>query len=83
MNRPKLKREDLQLGMMVTREQLDDIYDTWIFLVKEKRGDSLGRIAFIGDKTNAESDKVLNTGRPVTPIYNDSMLCGGDISYDE
>ena len=36
MSDKKYKLEDLKLGMVVSAEQLSEIYDTWIILTKPK-----------------------------------------------
>ena len=46
-NLRKLKLSDLQIGMHVKKEQLSEIYDTWIILVK-KKNDNDYKIGFVG-----------------------------------
>lgn len=71
MTDKKYKLEELKIGMRVTPEQLSEIYDTWIFLIKDNKED-LGEIAFIGKEPNADSDKLFKRKGYITPIYNDS-----------
>ena len=78
----KLALSDLKIGMEVTREQLSDIYDTWIILIKKEKN-SPYKIGFIGKETNAESQKLFNKGNIICPVYNDSLEAEGDIYFDE
>lgn len=79
----RLTLNDLYIGMeIIDKEQLSNIYDTWIFLVK-RIGEKNYRIGFIGKETNVESDKLLTEGVKVCPVYNDSVELEGDIYYEE
>ena len=79
----KFHLEDLYIGMKIQdKEQLSDIYDTWIILVKSKDSD-VYTIRFIGKETTAESDKLFTQDNVVCPVYNDSMELEGDIYYEE
>ena len=78
----KLKIDDLYIGMEIKdKNQLSDIYDTWILLVKDKQTDAY-TVKFIGKETNAESDKLFAQGNVVCPVYNDSLELEGDIYCD-
>ena len=79
----KFNLEDLYIGMKIQdKEQLSDIYDTWIMLVKSSDSDGY-TIRFIGGETNAESDKLFTQDNVVCPVYNDSLEQEGDIYYEE
>lgn len=79
----KLTLDDLFIGMEIQdKKQLSNIYDTWIFLIKEKGKDSY-EIGFIGDRTNKESDSLFSRGVNICPVYNDSSEIEGDIYYEE
>ncbi len=79
----KYTREELYKGMKIKdKKQLSNIYDTWIFLIKEKGKDSY-EIGFIGDRTNKESDSLFSRGVNICPVYNDSSEIEGDIYYEE
>ena len=79
----KFTLEDLYIGMEIKdKNQLSDIYDTWIMLVKSSDSD-VYTVRFIGKETNAESDKLFAQGNVVCPVYNDSMELEGDIYYEE
>lgn len=69
----KLTIKDLYIGMEIKdKNQLSNIYDMWILLVKNKDSDGY-TVQFIGQKTNAESDKLYAQGNVVCPVYNDSL----------
>ncbi|MBQ9627567.1 MAG: hypothetical protein IJR40_10385, partial [Treponema sp.] len=55
---PKYKISDISKGMKVYKEQLSEIFDTWIILYRPKDSDMQedGIIGFIGAEPNAESD---------------------------
>ncbi len=75
----KFTLEDLYIGMEVKdKDQLSDIYDTWIMLVKSNGAD-VYTVGFIGKETNAESDKLFAQGNIVCPVYNDSTELEEDI----
>ena len=79
----KFTLEDLYIGMEIKdKDQLSDIYDIWIILVKSS-GSDVYTVRFIGKETNAESDKLFAQGNVVCPVYNDSMELEGDIYYEE
>ncbi len=79
----KFNLEDLYIGMEIQdKDQLSDIYDTWIILVKSN-GSDVYTIRFIGKETNTESDKLFTQGNVVCPVYNDRMELEGDIYYEE
>lgn len=86
MNTKKYKLEDLRLGMVVSVEQLNEIYDTWIMLVQPKGSNyelTEGIVSFIGKEPTAESDKLFNQGNVVIPVFNDSLEAEEDIYYEE
>ncbi len=79
----RLTINDLYIGMEIKdKSQLSDIYDMWIFLVKNKNSDGY-TVQFIGQETNAESDKLFTQGNVVCPVYNDSLELEGDMYYGE
>lgn len=79
----KLTINDLYIGMQIkNKNQLSNIYDMWILLVKNRDSDGY-TVRFIGSETNAESDKLYAQGNVVCPVYNDSLELEGDIYYEE
>lgn len=79
----KFTLDDLHLGMEINdKEQLSNIYDTWIFLIKNK-GAKNYKIGFIGKETNEESDKLFTQGVSICPVFNDSAELEGDMYYEE
>lgn len=71
----KLNLEDLHIGMFVEKEQLTDIYDTWVILTKRSEHDRY-RISYIGAALTDEVSKLYadETIKIVCPVFNDSML---------
>lgn len=79
----KLTLDDISVGMEIdNKEQLSNIYDTWIFLVKDQRTKKY-KIGFIGKEANEESDKLFMQGVSICPVYNDSTELEGDMYYEE
>lgn len=80
MNDRKYRLEDLKLGMVVSAEQLSEIYDTWIILTKPKNSNykyGEGVVSFIGKEGNSESEKLYNGKNIIIPIFNDSTELNG------
>lgn len=79
----RMELKDLYIGMEIKdKDQLNNIYDTWILLIKNKNSDAY-TIGFIGSETNEESDKLFTKDNVICPVYNDSMELEGDIYYEE
>ena len=52
----KLTLSDLSIGMKIKdKSQLSNIYDTWVFLIKDTSDDGY-TIGYIGKETNIEND---------------------------
>lgn len=86
MSNKKYKLEDLKLGMVVSAEQLSEIYDTWIILAKPKNSNykhGEGVISFIGKEANSESEKLYNGKNIIIPVFNDSTELNEDMYYEE
>jgi hypothetical protein len=79
-----LTLDDIKVGMRVFKEQLANIYDTWIIIYKPKnlQMEEDGIIGFIGKETNEESAALYTQNNIITPVYNDSTDLEGDI-YEE
>lgn len=78
----KLTINDLYIGMEIKdKNQLSNIYDMWILLVKNKNSDGY-TVQFIGKETNAESDKLFAQENVVCPVYNDGLILERDIYYE-
>ena len=78
----KLALSDLSIGMRIKdKSQLSNIYDTWVFLIKDMSDDGY-TIGYIGKETNSESDELFERGRKICPVYNDSAELAGDIYYE-
>ncbi len=78
----KLTINDLYIGMEIKdKNQLSNIYDMWILLVKNRDSDGY-TVQFIGHETNAESDKLYAQGNIVCPVYNDSLELEQNACYE-
>lgn len=85
MNTEKqLSLEDLKIGMAVNKDQLSNIYDTWIIIYRPKgqQMEKDGYIGFIGKETNEQSALLYTSDNIITPVFNDSMDLNDDI-YEE
>ncbi len=85
MNTEKqLSLEDLKIGMAVNKDQLSNIYDTWIIIYRPKgqQMEKDGYIGFIGKETNEQSALLYTSDNIITPVFNDSMDLEDDI-YEE
>lgn len=80
----RLCLEDIRIGMKVYKEQLSNIYDTWIIIYKPKNVEMEedGIIGFIGKETNGEAAALYTSNNIITPVYNDSIYLDADI-YEE
>lgn len=59
------------------------IYDTWILVEESHVGATNGIIRFIGKQSNHKSQAILEEGKPMGCIYNDSTLLDEDVCFDE
>ena len=79
----KLTLSDLQIGMVVTFDQLTDIYDTWILCTVDDTSKPFGTIQYFGNNQDDEKYKrVFGMGKAIAPIYNSSELLNGEVTYD-
>lgn len=80
----KYKLSDISVGMSISdKDQLSEIYDKVIILTKETV-DSDYKIAFIGDESTEESDKIMEKADyAVCPVFNSSIDIEGDTYYEE
>jgi hypothetical protein len=79
----KLTLNNIYEGMMVTVEQLSNIYNTYMIVQFENSQDTQGKLVFIGDKQTEEYDKWFKQKKPITPIYNDKDELEDMSVYDE
>lgn len=82
----KYSLSEIKKGMKVRKEQLSNIYDTWIILYRPKQeamDDGEMLIGYIGKELSEESAALYNSENIITPVYNDSMDLEGDIFYEE
>lgn len=74
---------ELKEGMKIaSKEQLDNIYDTWIILVRKPEEEEY-TIGFIGKETNSRSDSLYSPENIICPVFHDSIDAEGDIYYEE
>ena len=82
----KYNLSEIKKGMRVHKEQLSNIYDTWIILYRPKNEvmeDGEMIIGFIGKEPDEESAALYNPDNVITPVFNDSIDLEGDIFYEE
>ena len=67
----RLTINDIKVGMRVFKEQLSEIYDTWIIIYKPKNVQMKedGIIGFIGKETNEESAALYTKDNIITPVF--------------
>lgn len=80
---PKLSLSEIKVGMKVDVDQLSEIYDVLIMVQTEEVASTKGIIRFIGKEPCNESQAVYAEGKPVSPIFNDSIELEEDIDFDE
>lgn len=69
-NLPKLKLQDIKVGMQVYSEQLSDITDITILLSYETEKDRIATIKFIGDNNSKEMYELLKTTKILEVVFN-------------
>lgn len=74
--------DELKLGMQVTADQLNNIYDTYMLIFYEHMGDDVGTLVYFGKDTNEEYEKLFLAGKPMCPIYNIKEEVEGIYSYE-
>lgn len=81
----KLSLPELHIGMKVYKNQLSEIYDTYIVLteVTDTEYGLYGQVGFIGKEITDEVAKLRNEISPLTCIFNDSTEMGDDVIYEE
>lgn len=71
-NAPKLKLEDIKVGMIIFPQQLSNIYNTAILLTHDNTPELKGRIIFIGDPQSQEYIDAWNKVTSTEVVYNDA-----------
>ena len=70
----QLTLEDLKIGMRVNAVQLENIYDTYIILKDAKTlkdGNTLGTIAFIGEKVTVDAANIFVEGASICTVFKE------------
>lgn len=79
----KYTLEELHIGMEVTKEQLSEIYDTYMIIAYDGGVNTKGKLVFLGKKQDAEYDNWFKQPKPITPIFNDRDELEDMSVYDE
>lgn len=74
--------DELKVGMKVTVEQLENVYDTYMLILYENMGDDVGTLAYFGKDTDEEYSKLFFSGKPMCPLYNIKEEAEGIYSYE-
>ncbi len=83
-----INRNNIQsyLNTVVKISDLNNIYDLWMILIRPKESKlekDEGILSFVGEETNAESDRLYKKDNIIIPIYHDSIELESDIYYEE
>ena len=70
MEEKKYTLEELEIGMKVSKEQLSEIYDTFMIIMYECTTDEFGTLIYIGKNLNISCMEILFLGRTVCMVYN-------------
>ena len=73
-NVKRLSIKDLKIGMYVTREQLADIYDTYIFLDAYGKETLEGEILYIAKKPDSTSERIRQERGGLCVFYQQKRL---------
>lgn len=74
--------DELKVGMKVTVEQLQNIYNTYMLILYENMGDKVGTLVYFGKDANEEYSKLFFSGKPMCPLYNIKEEVDGVCSYE-
>lgn len=74
--------DELKVGMKVTVEQLENVYDTYMLILYENMGDDVGTLVYFGKDTDEEYSKLFFSGKPMCPLYNIKEEAEGIYSYE-
>lgn len=74
--------DELKVGMKVTVEQLENVYDTYMLILYENMGDKVGTLAYFGKDTDDEYARLFMLGKPMCPLYNIKEEAEGIYSYE-
>lgn len=85
MEKSKLSLADIKLGDIVYASSLNNICNVHIILVDcvNTNADVRGRVAYIGDSLNSESDKIVEASNHIMGIYHTEDEFDEGIDYDE
>ena len=85
MEKGKLSLADIKLGDIVYASSLSNICNIHIILVDcvNTNEDVRGRVAYIGDSLNSESDKIVEASNHIMGIYHTEDEFDEGVDYDE
>lgn len=82
-----LKLSDIKVSDIVRVSQLQSIYNTHIFLADcktiEQGRDTEGKIVYIGNDVNPESDRILSESSHTYCFYKDPSEDDDDIDWED
>lgn len=80
MEEKKYTLEELEIGMKVSKEQLSEIYDTFMIIMYDCTTDEFGTLVYIGKNLNISCMEILFLGRTVCIVYNtiEELACEQD-----
>lgn len=80
-----LSLEELKIGETVYKQQLREIYDTYIILTQVENTDNglMGKIGFIGTEITDEASKLRSSTIPITCVYNESQELDDRFVYED
>ena len=83
MDKPKLRLEDLNIGMKVTVSDLKGIFNKYMLIsgITNINLDEVGTLVWFGDVLTDEARKLISSGAEC--IYFDKEECTGEVIYDE
>ncbi len=81
----QLEIGDLEIGMKVSTNQLNNIYDTYIILGDSTivEGNIVGTIVFIGEKIDDSISEIRSKYTHIASVYNESTESGDETYYEE
>lgn len=80
MSNKKYKLEDLQIGMQVTKEELEDIYDVTIYFDHYDYRNG-GKIIYFGESGSKEAYEAVKANKGVVSTFYQNSLYA-DEAYD-
>ena len=83
MDNKLITPEELKLGILVSPEQLDNIYNLYMIILYENDEAEKGTLVYINSFPDDDYDKWFEQPNPITPIYNNDTDDEENYVYDE